>query len=212
MEEFAHTLLAELDYTKERRNPERYRQNLKDTEGIRLPRVYAEASGREVLTLEYIDGVRVDDPAALQGYGVDRRQLAARMARLLFRSAFDWGFFHADPHPGNFRVIPQGELVLLDFGLMGHLGRAERGKLLEVLAVVDSDAARTTDRLADLGVLSPRTRWRRSATTSSAYCTSTSSSLSARCRWARSWAAFWRSCGSIGSGCSRTSRFWPRLS
>lgn len=153
VEEFARTILDELDYTKERRNLERYAQNLADTEGVRIPRVYPQASGREVLTLEYIEGVRVDDLAGVQGYGLDPAQLAGRMARLLFRSAFDWGFFHADPHPGNFRVTPQGELVLLDFGMVGHLSRPERGRLLElVLAVVDSDAARAADRLAELGV------------------------------------------------------------
>ncbi|GEM86021.1 ABC1 kinase family protein [Meiothermus granaticius] len=153
VEEFARTILDELDYTKERRNLERYAQNLADTEGVRIPRVYPQASGREVLTLEYIEGVRVDDLAGVQGYGLDPAQLAGRMARLLFRSAFGWGFFHADPHPGNFRVTPQGELVLLDFGMVGHLSRPERGRLLElVLAVVDSDAVRAADRLAELGV------------------------------------------------------------
>jgi len=156
VEEFARTTLVELDYTKERRNLERYRQNLAGEAGIRLPRVYAEFSGREVLTLEYLEGVRVDDLVALQGYGVDQVQIAGRMARLLFRSAFDWGFFHADPHPGNFRVTARGELVLLDFGMMGHLSRPERGRLLElVLAVVDGEAARATDRLVELGVSIP---------------------------------------------------------
>jgi len=153
VEEFARTILDELDYTKERRNLERYAQYLKDTEGVHLPRIYPEASSREVLTLEYIEGVRVDDLAAIQGYGLNPAQLGGRLARLLFRSAFDWGFFHADPHPGNFRVTPEGDLVLLDFGMVGHLSRPERGRLLElVLAVVDGDAGRATDRLSELGV------------------------------------------------------------
>lgn len=153
VEEFARTILDELDYTKERRNLERYAQYLKDTEGVRLPRIYPEASSREVLTLEYLAGVRVDDLGGVQGYGLEPAQLAAQMARLLFRSAFDWGFFHADPHPGNFRVTPQGDLVLLDFGMVGRLSRPERGRLLElVLAVVDGDALRAADRLSELGV------------------------------------------------------------
>lgn len=153
VEEFARSILEELDYTRERRNMERYIQHLTDTEGVRLPKVYPQASSREVLTLEYVEGVRVDDLTAIQGYGLNPARLAGRMARLLFRSAFDWGFFHADPHPGNFRVTPAGELVLLDFGMVGSLSRAERLMLLElVLAVVDGDTVRATDRLGELGV------------------------------------------------------------
>lgn len=95
----------------------------------------------------------MDDLGGVQGYGLDSAQLGGRLARLPFRSAFDWGFFPADPHPGNFRVTPEGDLVLLDFGMVGHLSRPERGRLLElVLAVVDSDAARAADRLSELGV------------------------------------------------------------
>lgn len=153
VEEFALTLAEELDYVKERHNSERYARHLPADGGVRVPRVHAELSGPKVLTLELIEGVRIDDSLALHGLGMDQTELARRLARLLFRSALEWGFFHADPHLGNFRVTPRGELVILDFGMMGYLDRAERHALLElVLAAVEVDARRVGDRLADLGV------------------------------------------------------------
>lgn len=153
VEEFALALEEELDYVKERHNSERYARRLPADGGVRVPRVHAELSGPKVLTLEFIEGVRIDDSVALHDLDLDPIELARRLARLLFRSALEWGYFHADPHLGNFRVTPEGELVILDFGMMGYLDRTERHALLElVLAAVEVDAERVSDRLADLGV------------------------------------------------------------
>jgi ubiquinone biosynthesis protein len=155
VEEFAHTLLEELDYRRERRNLERYAREALGAK-VRVPKVYPHLSNAEVLTLEYLEGVRVDDTASLKAYGVDRVALAKTMAQLLFRSALGQGFFHADPHPGNFRVTPQGELAVFDFGMMGHLSYQARARVLEfVLAVVEVDAPRATDRLTELGLHLP---------------------------------------------------------
>lgn len=151
--EFSSTIVAELDYMRERQNLTRFAKRLGNDAGVRVPRVYPALSGPKVLTLEFVGGFRVDDVAGLAGLAMDPAELARRLARLLFRSALEWGHFHADPHPGNFRVTPRGELVILDFGMMGRLGRAERHRILElVLAVVESDGRRATERLIDLGV------------------------------------------------------------
>lgn len=151
--EFSSTIVAELDYVRERQNLARFAKRLGNDAGVRVPRVYPALSGPKVLTLEYVEGVRVDDVSGLAALAVDPVELARRLARLLFRSALEWGHFHADPHPGNFRVTPRGELVILDFGMMGRLGRAERHRILElVLAVVEADGTRATERLIDLGV------------------------------------------------------------
>ncbi len=153
IEEFAHTLLAELDYGREKRNLERYARDLEQEKDVRAPQVYAAFSGREVLTMEYLDGVRLADLPALNGADTKKAELAKRMARLLFRSALERGFFHADPHPGNFRVSEDGSLIIFDFGMMGYLSLGERDRLLELLlAVVEADAERSLDRLMDLGL------------------------------------------------------------
>ncbi|HVS04001.1 MAG TPA: AarF/UbiB family protein [Thermoanaerobaculia bacterium] len=153
VDDFARTLQGELDYARERRNLERYGRDLEHEAGVRAPRAFAELSTRRVLTMEYVAGARVDDLAALASMGADRRLLARRLAGLLFRSALERGFFHADPHPGNFFVTGADEVVLLDFGMMGYLTPVERSRLVEVLlAVVENDPERATDRLLDLGL------------------------------------------------------------
>jgi ubiquinone biosynthesis protein len=153
VEEFARTLRDEVDYERERRNLERYARDLGDEPGVRVPEVYAGWCSRRVLTMEYVEGVRADDLAGLAALGVDRKELARRLAGLLFRSALERGLFHADPHPGNFLVIPSGEVVILDFGIMGYLSPREREELIELLlAVVENDPERATDRLLDLGL------------------------------------------------------------
>ena len=153
VEEFARTIRDELDYVRERLNLERFARDLLDEEGVRAPHVYESLSTPGVLTMEYIDGIRIDDLPGLGAVSIDRAELAQRMAGLLFRSSLERGFFHADPHPGNFRVMPDGTLVMLDFGMMGYVSPAERNAILEIVfSVVENDPERITDRLIDLGL------------------------------------------------------------
>ncbi len=153
VDELARTLRAELDYRREARSIQRFARQLAGLSGLRVPRLHPELCTRRVLTMERLDGVRIDDLASLAALGVDRPALAHRMAEVLFRSALQHGFFHADPHPGNFRVLADGTLVMLDFGMMGYLARREREALMELLlALVTGDADRCADRLAELGV------------------------------------------------------------
>ena len=106
-----------------------------------------------MLTLELIEGVRIDELGGVEASGADRGELARRLAGVLFRSALERGFFHADPHPGNFLLEPGGTVVVLDFGMMGYLSPRERNGLIEtLLAVVENDPERATDRLLDLGL------------------------------------------------------------
>lgn len=153
VEELGRSLRSELDYGRERRNLQRFGHQLAGVANVRVPQVFPDWCTRRVLTMERIEGVRIDDLGGLAELGVDRGALARRMAAVLFRSALQHGFFHADPHPGNFRVLGDGTLVLLDFGMMGYVPERQRGVLLELLlAIVSGDADRCVDRLADLGL------------------------------------------------------------
>jgi ubiquinone biosynthesis protein len=103
--------------------------------------------------MEYIEGVRIDDTEQLKTIQVDPKELANRLARLLLGSAFSKGFFHADPHPGNFRITEDGTMVLLDFGMVGYLTPRDRAVLTELtMAMVEADPERMTDRLIELGL------------------------------------------------------------
>lgn len=153
VEEFAQTITRELDYRQEVRNIDHYRRDLEPGERIRVPEVYHSLSTDRVLVMEYIEGVRIDDTEQLQNIHVDPKELANRLARLLLGSAFNKGFFHADPHPGNFRITEDGTMVMLDFGMMGFVSPRERTVLTDLtLAMVEADPERMTDRLIDLGL------------------------------------------------------------
>jgi ubiquinone biosynthesis protein len=119
--EFEATIRAELDYVQEARNAERFRLNFADEPMVRVPRVYWEFSTSKVLTLERMHGVKIDDLQGLDRAGIDRKVLAALAASLLLRMIFTHRFYHADPHPGNLFVRPDGGIELIDFGMVGEV-------------------------------------------------------------------------------------------
>ena len=118
-EEFAQTVRSELDYLREGRNAERFAANFADDPDVHIPRVFWEATTSRVLTLERVRGIKVSDLDALDAAGIDRRALAERATRVTAQMVFRDGFFHADPHPGNFFVESAGRIGLIDFGMVG---------------------------------------------------------------------------------------------
>ena len=120
-QEFEQTLTAELDYVREGRNAERFARNFVDHPDVHIPRVFQDTSTARVLTLERIHGVKIDDLAGLEAAGIDRHDLAERAARVVLKMVFEDGFFHADPHPGNFFIEDGGRIGLIDFGMVGSL-------------------------------------------------------------------------------------------
>ena len=102
-------------------------------QGFRVPAVEWELTARDVLTLEWIDGIRLSDIPALRAAGHDLKALARRLMQAFLRQALRDGFFHADMHQGNFFVDESGTIVAIDFGIMGRLGRKERRFLAEIL-------------------------------------------------------------------------------
>lgn len=159
-DEMVNTLQPSLDYRHEARNIERFRANFADDPAIYVPRVYDGFSANRVLTLERLSGVKITDRAGLAALGIDRHALAVTSSRVLLKTVFEDGFFHADPHPGNFFVLEGGRLGVMDFGLVGHLGTTTREELMRLfVAVVGKDASRVADALLRLGALHrPRER------------------------------------------------------
>jgi ubiquinone biosynthesis protein len=153
VEEFSQTLRAELDYIAEGRNAERFAENFADDRFVHIPRVFWEASSSRVLTLERLHGCKITDDRSLERQGIDRHQLAARAVKIIFKMTFEDGFFHADPHPGNFVIEPDGRIGLMDFGMIGRIDRATRDQLIDlVFAVASQDPERVVDAMLALGV------------------------------------------------------------
>ncbi|WP_455133716.1 ABC1 kinase family protein [Microbacterium aurum] len=128
VEEFSRTLRAELDYLQEARNAERFAQEFAHAARVRIPRVHGETTTSRVLTLERMSGVRIDDLEGLDAAGIDRVALARLGADIVLTMVFDNRFFHADPHPGNMFVQPDGALALIDFGMVGGAHRTDHGR------------------------------------------------------------------------------------
>lgn len=153
-EEMAVTLRPSLNYRVEGRNAERFRAAFSGWSQVYVPAVYWEYTTSRVLTMERLRGVKITDHAALEAMAVDRRELARRSTQTLMRMVFEIGLFHADPHPGNFYVRPDGSLGIMDFGLVGHIGDSTREDLTRLLvAIVNRDAERMVAALAELGAL-----------------------------------------------------------
>ena len=151
--EFAHTLRAETDYIQEGRNAERFSANFAGDDSVYFPRVYWGETTRRVLTLERIDGIKVDDLGALDAAGLDRRQVAINGARMVLKMIFRDRFFHADPHPGNFFIQPGERIGVVDFGMVGTVGpRIQEQLVWTLLAFTNEDADRQVDALYELEV------------------------------------------------------------
>jgi ubiquinone biosynthesis protein len=141
--EFGSTLLTELDYTIEAYNARRLTRVLEPIEGIRVPEVVYELSSSGVLTLEFIPGVKSTDTAAIDAAGLDREVLADRVVQAAVKMLMVDGFFHGDPHPGNVFVdLDNGDMVMLDTGMVGELTFQQRIKLGSLLLTVQNGDVR----------------------------------------------------------------------
>ncbi|WZP00077.1 AarF/UbiB family protein [Isosphaeraceae bacterium EP7] len=151
--EFERSLRRELDFTVERRTMERCRQQFEGDSTAHIPETYAEYSTGRVLAMEFIEGVSPADAEALARLGLDPAKVACTGARILLEMIFRHGFFHADPHPGNLRVLPGGVIAPLDFGMFGHLDSPTRERIADVLhALMTQDVDRLIRALDGLDI------------------------------------------------------------
>lgn len=121
VDEFNQWITKELDFLQEARNIDRFGHNFKDDETIYVPKVYWNLTTSRVLTMEYIDGIRISDQVKLEKAGLDRRTIATNGAKAVLKQIFEHGFFHGDPHPGNLFILKGNVIAPLDFGLVGRL-------------------------------------------------------------------------------------------
>lgn len=133
VEEFSKTIALEQDFTNEAHNMERFADQFHNNRSIIVPAVHRELSTDKVLTMEYIRGYAVDDPDSLRKHQIDPVKLADRMARTIYQQMFQFGFFHADPHPGNMTALKGDVIALYDYGMMGKLTPSFREKIASMI-------------------------------------------------------------------------------
>jgi ubiquinone biosynthesis protein len=152
--EFADWTVRELDFTAEGHNAERFAFIFKDNPHIYIPRIFWAYTTPRVLTMAFSHGVKIDAIEQIQQFGVDTKHVASIGVDAFFQQFFISGFFHADPHPGNFFVMPDGRLCLHDFGMVGYVDQAARRELVSCLVCfVHKDIEGYTRHLLHLALL-----------------------------------------------------------
>lgn len=138
-QEFQRSIRRELDYRDELRRMEQFREAFADDERVVIPKPYRDFSSQRVLTIQWLDGVKLSDDPAHLPTDVDCAQVARHGAEVFLEMIFEHGLYHADPHPGNLMVMPNGALGLLDFGMVGRISDALREDLEDVLIAIAAD-------------------------------------------------------------------------
>ncbi len=157
IDEFSDTVRRELDFVNEASTTTRFYEVFKDDPHIHTPQVRWDLTATNVLTMEYMDGVRLRD--ALDGkHAIDKKALARNLAECFLHQYFELGLFHADPHPGNLLIRPPDGIVLFDFGMVGQIDDELVGRLvIGIVATVNKEIDVLIDVLADLGALGRET-------------------------------------------------------
>ena len=155
-QECRRVLLRELDFRLEAEHAARFRQQFLSDPGIRVPAVIWELSSRRVLCLDYLPGIKITDRAALLAAGIEPAAVAEKGAASYLQQLVRFGFFHADPHPGNLAVAADGALIYYDFGMMGQLSSRLQARLGSMVrAAAGRDAAGLVDELQQAGLIAP---------------------------------------------------------
>lgn len=146
--EFARSLRRELDFTTEASMIERFRANYAEDETVFIPAVYPEVSTDHVLTMDFIDGVRIDDTDAYTPRNCDPAVVAHSALETLCKQIFEFRLFHADPHPGNIKAMQDNVIGFLDYGMIGHLERSDVEAMAELLGgIIQNNTERTVRAL-----------------------------------------------------------------
>jgi ubiquinone biosynthesis protein len=153
VDEFARSITRELDYRTEARNADVFRRIFEGSQQVAIPKVYWTYSSERVLTLERIEGTKLGDLDLVSLEQNERRRIAHLMAEIWLGMIFRHGTFHADPHPANIFLMPDGRMGLVDFGITGALSPVDMRRLTRLfLDAVNENIDALPRRLRDLGV------------------------------------------------------------
>lgn len=152
--DFAFILRNELDFRREGHNADRFRQHFVHEPHLYIPKIYWDYTTARVLVMERLRGIKMSEPEAIEAAGYDRHRVALHAARIIIKEVLEDGFFHADPHPGNYLVMPGEVIGAMDFGMVGYLTEDDRLDLLRLyIATVRLDAKAIVEQLERMGAL-----------------------------------------------------------
>jgi len=156
LSQFIESIHEEMDYTIESENLKKIKKDMETNHKVIIPTVFDDFSSKNVLTMEYLPGIKVTNVRALNEKGIDREQLVIEVHKVFFTMLLKYSVFHADPHPGNISVTDDGKLILYDFGMVGRINNETRLKLIRLyLALVEKNPSRVVNAMIDLRMLTP---------------------------------------------------------
>ena len=156
LREFDITIHEEMDYSAEGRNAERFTESFKSWTNIHVPKIYWEATTSKVMTMDFIHGTKVTDLDELRAQNVSPAKVNRLVIRTYLKQLLEDGFFHADPHPGNLLVMPDGRLAFFDFGMVGRITPKLQSQVIDAFFhVVAKDPDGIAQDLIDLDFLKP---------------------------------------------------------
>ena len=154
IDELGKRVFEEMDYCNEAANAERFAALHAHNPRIAVPRIYHQATSRRVLTMEWIEGVKLTNLEAVRGIGVDPDEMVNIGVNCSLQQLLEHGFFHADPHPGNLLALSDGRLAYLDFGMMSEVSRESRTGLIQaVVHLVNRNFGKLSKDFVSLGFL-----------------------------------------------------------
>lgn len=153
VDELSEALLNELDFHKEALNADKFYQNFRKDKNVLIPKIYWEYSSNRILTMQYIEGIKISEFIKLKQAGFDTKKIAQNLVDALFKQIWDHGFFHADPHPGNLAIAEGERIIFYDFGQVGIIDDVlkEKGMNL-IINMMRYDTNGVTRALLDIGI------------------------------------------------------------
>ncbi|MBO3460906.1 AarF/ABC1/UbiB kinase family protein [Aetokthonos hydrillicola Thurmond2011] len=158
VDEFGTKLFEEIDYIHEARNAEKFAHNFRDDVSVKVPLIYWSYTSNHVLTLEWINGFKLTDTKNIRHSGLDPEAIIQIGVTSGLKQLLEYGFFHADPHPGNLFAMPDGRMAYIDFGMMDQLDETTKEALVDALVhLVNKDYCDLAEDFVRLGFLTPDT-------------------------------------------------------
>ena len=156
LREFRETIAEEMDYAREGRNADRFRQNFREWRPVRVPRIHWTHTTTRVITMDFIRGTKVTDLEGLKARRISPVKVNRLLVRAYLKQLLEDGFFHADPHPGNLLVMDTGHLAFFDFGMVGRITPQLQSKMIDsFFHVVGRDIEGLAQDLINLNFLKP---------------------------------------------------------
>lgn len=154
VEEFSRVIRREMDFSLEASYMERFRENFSGDRRVKVPKVYWDLTGRGVLTMERVTGIKVDQVKRLKEEGIDTEAIAHLIADIFFKQVFEFGLFHGDLHSGNIFVLSKDTIALVDFGIVGRIGPEMKQDLADILiGIATQDIESTVKVYQRMGIL-----------------------------------------------------------